>query len=274
VKINHVFLSAALVLGALSANAQQGNFGIGVATPTNKLHVKPTTVDPVRFEGVQAASDPDVLTIDANGVVHKVPKSTIGTSTTPTSGAYYNSCGCTKTATVNATIPVPATRNQLQITIATPVVPNADIIAALADPTVCDVAIHFANPVGTKTNIPAGASMNSFNLPPAANYAGRTITWHPELPLQFTLSIDSSFHLYSLYSDVNNTFQMGTLSDWAHVNASIYDWSAGALRISRANQGTTAWPTDVKATPTIRTFSDGISWFVTAFSSPCYVIKL
>lgn len=49
---------------------QQSKFGIGTTDPTNALHVFAFS-DPVRFEGLQSGSPTDnVITVDANGVLH------------------------------------------------------------------------------------------------------------------------------------------------------------------------------------------------------------
>jgi trimeric autotransporter adhesin len=46
------------------------NVGIGTINPSNKLHVV-TTANPLRLEGLQITTNPDVLVVDANGVVSK-----------------------------------------------------------------------------------------------------------------------------------------------------------------------------------------------------------
>ena len=43
--------------------------GLGVNQPTNPLHVSSSS-NPVRFEGVDLATDTKFLTIDSAGVVH------------------------------------------------------------------------------------------------------------------------------------------------------------------------------------------------------------
>jgi hypothetical protein len=50
-----------------------GKIGIGVVTPSNRLHVEDTT-DPLRLVGLQTLNtDSEVLTTDTNGVIHKRP---------------------------------------------------------------------------------------------------------------------------------------------------------------------------------------------------------
>jgi hypothetical protein len=49
-----------------------GNVGIGVTNPSTALHVKASS-NPVRLEGLQSATSLDsLLTVDANGVVHRM----------------------------------------------------------------------------------------------------------------------------------------------------------------------------------------------------------
>ncbi len=74
--------------GAADANTlvrvlENGRVGIGTGTtnPDNQLHVIAAT-DPLKLEGIQAATDDSVLTIDSDGVVHKRVYSAGGGSVT------------------------------------------------------------------------------------------------------------------------------------------------------------------------------------------------
>jgi hypothetical protein len=73
-----------------AAITKGGKVGVGIALPTNKLHVKDTT-NPVKIEGLVAgvATD-DVVTIDSTGIVTKTPKSAF----VPTTGT-FNKVGTT-----------------------------------------------------------------------------------------------------------------------------------------------------------------------------------
>jgi hypothetical protein len=51
--------------------------GIGTVSPSNKLHVYAAT-DPIKVEGVQTSTDTELLTIDGDGVVHKISVSSVG----------------------------------------------------------------------------------------------------------------------------------------------------------------------------------------------------
>lgn len=62
-----------------------GKAGIGTISPTNQFHVSAST-NPVRFEGLQASVDNNVLTVDNNGVVHTYPIASISGAT----GGTYN----------------------------------------------------------------------------------------------------------------------------------------------------------------------------------------
>jgi len=67
-----------------------GNVGIGTSSPSNKLTVSAST-DPVKFIGLQSASDTNILTVDGTGVVHTSPISGLTTGLTTTN--IYNSSG-------------------------------------------------------------------------------------------------------------------------------------------------------------------------------------
>jgi hypothetical protein len=51
--------------------------GINTTSPTNALTVSATT-DPLKLENVQISTDTELLTIDGNGVVHKISSSSVG----------------------------------------------------------------------------------------------------------------------------------------------------------------------------------------------------
>ena len=87
-----------------------GSVGIGTATPTNKLTVSAVT-DPVKFVGLQSASDTSLLTVDGTGVIHTLPTSSVGLSwnnSTATQSATSNN-GYVGTATTLTTITLPST---------------------------------------------------------------------------------------------------------------------------------------------------------------------
>jgi len=88
-----------------------GFLGVGTTSPSNALHVSATT-DPVRFVGLQSASDTSLLTVDGTGVVHTVSTSSIGGLTwnnaTATQSATANN-GYVGTATTLTTITLPST---------------------------------------------------------------------------------------------------------------------------------------------------------------------
>lgn len=77
-----------LLLGFTPALAIAQNTGIGVVTPTNRLHVVAAS-NPLRLEGLQSGADTDsMLTADATGVVRRrsINLSVGGWSTTGNSG--------------------------------------------------------------------------------------------------------------------------------------------------------------------------------------------
>jgi len=88
-----------------------GFLGVGTTSPSNALHVSATT-NPVRFVGLQSASDTSLLTVDGTGVVHTVSTSSIGGLTwnnaTATQSATANN-GYVGTATTLTTITLPST---------------------------------------------------------------------------------------------------------------------------------------------------------------------
>lgn len=78
-----------MVIGA------DGKIGIGLTAATHPFHVSAAT-NPVRFEGLQSASDTSILTVDASGVVHTILASTLSGS----SGSYLPLSGGTLTGNV------------------------------------------------------------------------------------------------------------------------------------------------------------------------------
>eukprot|EP01029_Cantina_marsupialis_P017245 TRINITY_DN3867_c0_g1_i3.p1 TRINITY_DN3867_c0_g1~~TRINITY_DN3867_c0_g1_i3.p1 ORF type:complete len:974 (+),score=170.36 TRINITY_DN3867_c0_g1_i3:7805-10726(+) len=94
--------------------------GIGTNAPSNQLHVN-TSSDPIRAQGLQSASDNEIVTVDANGVFHKKAANVSGIST---KNADYTATANDETlladaTTANMTITLPsATGNTgLKITI-------------------------------------------------------------------------------------------------------------------------------------------------------------
>lgn len=68
----------------MSINGTTGNLRIGgtaiLASATHRLHVIPESpnFDPVRFEGLNFAADPFIITADINGVLHKINSTGFG----------------------------------------------------------------------------------------------------------------------------------------------------------------------------------------------------
>ena len=70
------------------SNSGSGMLGVGTSSPSNTLHVSAST-DPVKFVGLSASTDTDLLTIDSTGVLHKIATSGLSTS----AATLYNSNG-------------------------------------------------------------------------------------------------------------------------------------------------------------------------------------
>ncbi len=72
-----------LIVGILFAlNGISQNVGIGTTTPTNTLHIKSTSGDPLKIEGLQgfSPSETSVLVVDPNtGIVRHMPEPLVGT---------------------------------------------------------------------------------------------------------------------------------------------------------------------------------------------------
>ena len=66
-----------------------GQIGVGTNLPTNRMHIV-DAADPLRLEGVQAATDTDVLTIDGTGVVHSVDAGSLAATNEPWFGTDDN----------------------------------------------------------------------------------------------------------------------------------------------------------------------------------------
>ena len=258
-KTKHLFLSAALVLGVVTANAQTGNFGIGVSNPTNKLHVKPTTVDPIRAEGLQTATDAEVVTTDANGVLHKrsFPTTTTGPTNGTASDGTINTCGCSTMVTITPegaiTAGDPGTDSD---------VTTAQLVTALSNPAVCDIAIQVPN-INTGTG---NVTRIDMTLPPASNYTGRRITFHPALPYQMNSTSGGRFEInvlsaagkcYEIPGEVSTT--QATLTGTAVGSASYLS-------------GTTSFP--INFATTVSALSIGEAWVLTQDTGICYVYKL
>jgi len=88
-------------IGAAMTIQYDGDVGIGTSTPTHKLHVS-DSIDPVKFVGIQPASDSNLLTIDTTGVVHSYPLSAVtGSSSTFTGGTVNGATDFTNGLTAN-----------------------------------------------------------------------------------------------------------------------------------------------------------------------------
>lgn len=266
-KTKHLFLSAALMLGVVTANAQTGNFGIGTATPTNKLHVKPTSVDPIRAEGLQTATDAEVITTDANGVLHKrtvASLMTSGTGTTGTSG-YIQSCGCTNFYTLNATTNVVngSTGNQTVGDL------TAAQMATALNSGACDIAVSFPN----SPNLTSG-TFYTFALPDPSLYSGRTFAIHAALPLQVGFATNASSLQLRFINPTSGSYNYEVVANGQ--SASYYlstqtGLTAGTVATS-SSSGSAVPANTRRASSTLTLTSTGNSWTID-INSGCVVYR-
>lgn len=251
----HLFLSAVLVMGVVTAKAQTGNFGIGTPAPTNKLHVKPTSVDPLRIEGVQTATDPEVLTTDANGVVHKRTVTSLITSTTNVAGYIYNgACDCNTTTTITTDIDVQTgngTNPPFEVISAT--------MATALNAGTCAIAIALRNP--TTLNITSSTFLE-IDLPSPGAYAGRLVYIHPAIPnTNWQFSSNGDFKMIVQYSGATSasaSFLAGASANWQDPGSPTAN--AGFIGVG------TAFPIAVGGLhgfPTLKLMSDGVRWIAT-----------
>lgn len=108
--VNKLYISNSQTNNLIYGEFNNGRVGINTTSLSNAFTVSAAT-DPVKFIGLQSASDSSLLTVDGSGVVHTVSKSSVGltwnNSVSPLTASTNN--GYITTASTTTTISLPST---------------------------------------------------------------------------------------------------------------------------------------------------------------------
>jgi hypothetical protein len=215
--------------------------GVGTPYPSNKLHVYSTS-DPLKLEGLQAATDSNLLTVDGSGVVHTYAISNFsgGSVTSVTAGSGLSGNATTGAITLINTKP----DKDVVITGGT----NIQIVSNYPN-----FGINFT---GTTSSAFTGGTVNgATNFTNGLTANTISATTYSNLPSQSgtgvsAFSYNQSTGLLTITKNDTNTLTAGTFS---YVTATTL---SAANVLSVASNGTSATTTTINAV-TGGTYSNG-----------------